>query len=66
MVFKEELHLKPKLRMFCVLSQNYQHCFEKYYKHPEANCLEKVKYGIKISIGQAVLELLIKMCKILF
>ena len=26
---KEELDLKPKLSMFCVLSQNYQHSFEK-------------------------------------
>ena len=26
---KEELHLKPKLSMFCALSQNYQHFFEK-------------------------------------
>ena len=26
--FKGELHLKPKLSMFCVLFQYYQHCFE--------------------------------------
>ena len=27
--FKEKMHLKPKLGMFCALSQNNQHWFEK-------------------------------------
>ena len=27
--FKGKLHSKPKFRIFCALSQNYQHWFEK-------------------------------------
>ena len=39
--------------------------FEEWLKYPEANCL-KIKNCIKISVGQAVLELLIRTCKIMF
>ena len=56
---KGELHPKPNLSTFSELSQNYQHCFEKQYKHPEANCLRNSKISIKILVGQTVLELLI-------
>ena len=35
-------------------------------KYPETNCLRNSNNTIKVSLGQAVLELLIKMCKILF
>ena len=45
-----------------MISQNYQHYFEKrkYYKHhPEANCLRrKNKWHSSVYLGQAVLELL--------
>ena len=46
-LFKGELHLKPNLHMFCVLSQNYQHCFEKQYKHPEANYFRNLEMALK-------------------
>ena len=38
-LIKGEVHPKPGLSMFWALSQNYRHCFEKLYKHPEAICL---------------------------
>ena len=41
--FKGELTQKSKLSMFCVLSQTYQHFLEKYWKHPEVNCLRNSK-----------------------
>ena len=54
-----ELHLKPKLSMFCKLSQNYQHFLKN-----NINILKQIVWatqnGIKILIGQVVLELLIK------
>ena len=31
--FKGVLHLKPKMSMFCALSQKYQPLFEKWYMH---------------------------------
>ena len=40
--------------MFCALSQNYQHCFERLYVHFIVNFAKELKNGIK------VLELLIK------
>ena len=58
-LFKEELHPKPKLSMFCALSQNDQHFLEKECKHPET-LPEKLENDTKILVGQVVLELLIK------
>ena len=52
--FKEEVHPKPKLGMFCALPQNNQHRFEKWYKYPETNCLETWKLH-KILVGQGVI-----------
>ena len=48
-----------------MLSQNYQHCFKNWYLKL-SKLSKKLKYGIWIFVGQAVLELLIKTCKILF
>ena len=48
------MHPKPKLGMFCALPQNNQHRFEKWYKYPEANCLETWKLH-KILVGQGVI-----------
>ena len=58
------MQLKQKLIMFCVPSQNYQHCFEKkkksfVKKKIEASCSKfpkKLKNGIKILVSQAILE----------
>ena len=46
-LFKRELHPKPKLSMFCALSQKCQHFFRKYYKQPKANCLRNSKLELK-------------------
>ena len=56
--------------MFCAVSENYQHIFEKWYMHLIVNLSIKkkkkkkfsknLKNSIKIKIGQAVLELLIQ------
>ena len=45
--------------MFWVLSQNYQHFFEK-------NCPKNSKEGIEILVGQAIFKLWIKTVKIFF
>ena len=63
-MLKGELHLKLKFSMFCALPQNYQHCFDN--MHSEANCLRNSEMGIKILVGQAVLELLIKTIFLMF
>ena len=55
---KKELHPKQKLCMFCELSQNYQHSFQKLNDYLEANCLRNSKMA-------TVHGLLIKTCKIL-
>ena len=65
-VFKGKLHLKPKLSMFCALSQIINSVFDKYSKHPEANCLRNLKLSYNIPVGQADFQELITMCKILF
>ena len=59
---KEEVYPKPKLGMFWVLSQEYQHWFEKQYKYLglEANCLETWKLH-KISVSPGVIW--INLCK---
>ena len=45
--------------MLCLLSQNYQHCFEKYYKHPEAYRLiwETQKWCSNLSRGGVELSI---------
>ena len=52
MHFKGDLHPKPKLSMFCVPSQNYQHCFEVSWKKSS----EKLKNYFRILEGHAVIE----------
>ena len=45
--FKEELHLKPKVSLLCVLSQNHQHWFKKIRDSGKKKCLrnsEVVKF----------------------
>ena len=46
-----ELLPKPKFSMFCVLSQNSQHCFEKWYtcKHPKEIARETQKWHYNFS-----------------
>ena len=61
-----ELHLTPNMSLFCVFSSNDHHCFEKHFKHPELELSETLKNGIKISVVLAILELLMKMCEILY
>ena len=60
---KGVLHLLPpkssKISMFCALSQNYQHLFEKKYAS-YSKLSKELKNSIKIKVGQAVLELLIQ------
>ena len=46
-VLKGEGHPKQKNSMFCALFQNYQHCFEKRYMHPQANCLRNSKIALQ-------------------
>ena len=41
---KGVLHPKPKLSLFCMLSQNYKNLFENLYKLPEANDLRGQKW----------------------
>ena len=43
--FKGKLLLKPKLSMFCVLSQNYQHCF--FFKVKNSGAIEKLKMTVE-------------------
>ena len=59
--FKGELQLKLKLNVLCMLSQNYQYCFEK-STALWSKLSEKLKIGIKILVGQVVLELLKTIC----
>ena len=35
--------------MFCVILQNNQHCFEKYYEYLEVNCLRNSKITLKFN-----------------
>ena len=50
-----------KLASFVVLlSQNYQHLFEKQYMHLIVNFPRTSKIALKFEVGQAVLDLLIK------
>ena len=56
----------PKISIFCVLSQNYQH-----FKKNHNICILKqivqgTKNGIEILVGQAVLKLAIKTVEIFF
>ena len=58
------MHLLPpkssKISMFCALSQNYQHLFEKKIYASYSKLSKEIKNSIKIKVGQAVLELLTK------
>ena len=45
--FKGELHPKPKLSMFCALSQLKIVTVLKKKKHPRANCLRNSKMALK-------------------
>ena len=46
--------------MFCALSQTYQHLFEKIIHASYGKLSKELKNSIKITEGQAVLELLIQ------
>ena len=46
--------------MFCALSQNYQHLFEKMIYASYSKLSKKPQNNIKIKVGQGVLELLIQ------
>ena len=48
-----ELHPKPNLSLFCVLSQNYQHRFEEWFKHGIANCLRDSKMELKFETNRS-------------
>ena len=51
----------PKISMFCAVSQNYQHLFEKIGLYASYSKLSKeLKNTIKIKVGQVVLGLLIQ------
>ena len=50
--------------MLCALSQSYQHLFEKYASYSKLS--KELKRNIKIQVGLAVLELLIKTIFLLF
>ena len=47
----------PRISMFCALSQNYQHLFEKWYMHlvSYSKFSKELKNTIKIKVGQAFL-----------
>ena len=45
--FKGVLHLRPKISMFCALSRNYQHLFEKWYIHLIVNCSRNSKMTLE-------------------
>ena len=53
-LFKGELHLLPKISMFCALSQNNQHLLE---KTAYSNLFKELKNGIEILVGHAVFKL---------
>ena len=65
---KEELHLQPKLSMFCALSQNNQyifHVFEKFDISILRQIVWKSLNYINISVVHAILELLIETCSMI-
>ena len=49
--------------MFCVISQNYQHFFEKIMYASYSKLSKELKYGIGILLGQAIYKLWIKTVK---
>ena len=51
---------KSKISMFCALSQNYQHLFEKIIYTSHSKLSKELKNSIKIKVGQEVPELLIQ------
>ena len=56
-MLKGVLHLLPKISMFCVLSQNNQHLFEKLISASYSKLSKELKNGIEILVGQAVFKL---------
>ena len=56
--------------MFCAISQNNQHLFEKYYASycilSYRKLFQELKNGTEILVGQAVLKFWIKTVKMLF
>ena len=58
-MFEGALHLLPKFSMFCALSPNNQHLFEKYILCIllKKKMFKKPKYGIEILVCQAVFKL---------
>ena len=51
-MLKGELHPNPKLSIFCALSHNYQHGFEKWDKDLEANCLKNSKIALQFQLAK--------------
>ena len=55
---KGVLHTWLKIKMFCVLSQSYQHFFWKKIMHEsESKLYKELKKGIEILVGQLVFKL---------
>ena len=52
--------------MFCALSQNYQHFFEKIIYASKSKLFKKFKNGVEILVDQAVCKLWIKQSKYCF
>ena len=48
------MHLRPKISMFCVLSQNNQQLFWKINYASYKKLFKELKNGIQILVGQAV------------
>ena len=58
---KEDATLQPKINMFCALYQNFQHLLKTNNLYVSYSKLSKeLKDSIRIEVGQAVHELLIK------
>ena len=66
LLIKGELHLLPKISMFYALSQNKQQLFEKLILHLIKKMFKKLKNGIEILVGQAVLSYISKQSKCCF
>ena len=54
---KGELHLLPKISMFCALSQNNQYLFEKDTYASYKKIVRELKNGIEILVDQVVFKL---------
>ena len=56
-------HLLPKISMFCGLSQNYQHFFQKNNACILKQIVQGTQNGIELLVGQVVFKLWIKTVK---